>query len=35
MAITSTRPTTKFTYREISHQDRLREVARELPRNKR
>ena len=31
MAITSTRPTMKFTYREISLQDRLREVAREVP----
>jgi long-chain acyl-CoA synthetase len=31
MAIASTRPTTKFTYREVTLQDRLREVARELP----
>src|SRR3989441_1358554 len=31
MAIASTRPPTKFTYREISLQDRLREVAREVP----
>src|SRR5438034_9897395 len=31
MAIASTRPTTKaFTYREITLQDRLREVAREV-----
>ena len=31
MAVASTRPATEFTYRKISHQDRLREVARELP----
>src|SRR5437899_12435392 len=31
MAITSTRPTTKFTYREIGLHDRLREAAREVP----
>src|SRR5438309_1478098 len=31
MAIASTRPATEFTYREVTHQDRLREVARELP----
>src|SRR5256886_10660985 len=30
MAITSTQPTTEFTYREITLQDRLREVAREV-----
>ncbi len=30
MAIASTRPTTAFTYREITLQDRLREVAREV-----
>ena len=30
MAIAASRPTTKFTYREISLQDRLREVAREV-----
>jgi len=30
MAITSTQPTAEFTYREITLQDRLREVAREL-----
>jgi long-chain acyl-CoA synthetase len=31
MAISSARPTTKFTYREVTLQDRLREVAGELP----
>ena len=31
MAILSARPTTAFTYREITLQDRLREVAREIP----
>src|SRR6267378_697240 len=30
MAIASTRPTTAFTYRDITLQDRLREVAREV-----
>src|SRR5713101_3509966 len=30
MAIAPTRPTTAFTYREITLQDRLREVAREI-----
>src|SRR3989449_1123218 len=31
MAIASSRPATEFAYREITHQDRLREVAREVP----
>jgi long-chain acyl-CoA synthetase len=30
MAVSAARPTTKFTYREITLQDRLREVAREV-----
>src|SRR2546427_6810381 len=30
MAVSPARPTTKFTYREITLQDRLREVAREV-----